>query len=66
MGWLDANEYLLMEVAGRDRVDEVTRTVHLAHPAGDRHHGSEVTPCELRKRAPRFVGRLMCFLLSPG
>jgi len=66
MGWLDANEYLLMEVAGRDRVDEVTRTAHLVRRAGDRHHGSEVTPWELRKRAPRFVGRLMCFLLSPG
>lgn len=66
MGWLDANDYLMMEMAGRDRVDDITRTADRVRPAGDRHDASDVTPYERRKRAPRFVGRLMCFLLSPG
>ena len=72
MGWLDANEYLLMELAGRDRIDDITRTARLVSTTGDRHDGADVTPHEMCKWAPRvvgrprFVGRLMCFLLSPG
>jgi hypothetical protein len=72
MGWLDANEYLLMEMAGRDRIDDITRTAQLVSTTGDRHDGADVTPHEVCKRAsrfagrPRFVGRLMCFLPSPG
>jgi hypothetical protein len=66
MGWLDANEYLLMEMAGRDRVDDITRSAQLVRTAGDRHEGSDATPDQTRRRAPRFAGRLMCFLLSPG
>lgn len=66
MGWPDANEYLLMEMTGRDRADDITQMTHLVCTAGDRHDGSDVTPYEIRKRAPRFAGRLMCFLLGPG
>ena len=78
MGWLDANEYLLMEMAGRDRIDDMTRTAPLVTTTGDSHDGADVTPHEMCKRAPRFmgrprfagrprfVGRWMCFLLSPG
>ena len=72
MGWLDANEYLLMEMAGRDRIDDITRTAELVSTTGDRHDGADVTAPEGCTRAPRFaggprfVGRLMCFLLSPG
>jgi hypothetical protein len=77
MGWLDANEYLLMEMAGRDRIDDMTRTDPLVTATGDSHDGADV-PHEMCKRAPRFmgrprfagrprfVGRLMYFLLSPG
>jgi len=27
MGWLDANEYLLMEAVARDRIDDLRATV---------------------------------------
>jgi len=30
MGWLDANEYLLMEAMARDRVDDLRASVDLA------------------------------------
>lgn len=72
MGWLDANEYLLMEMAGRDRIDDITRTAQLVTTTGDSHDGADVTPHEMSKRAPhvvgraRFAARLMCFLLSPA
>lgn len=78
MGWLDANEYLLMEMAGRDRIDDLMRTAPLVSTTGARHDGADVTPPEVCKRAPRFmgrprfagrprfVGRVMYFLLSPG
>ena len=66
MGWLDTNEYLLMETVGRDRVDDITRTAHLVRARAERHDVADVTPCEIRKRAPRLSGRLMCLLLSPG
>jgi hypothetical protein len=62
MGWLDANEYFLMEMAGRDRVEEFAQTAHLVRTAADRHDGADVTPYEMCRRAPRFAGRLMCFL----
>ena len=64
MGWLDANEYLLMERAGRDRVDDISQTAHRVRTAGDRHDAPDVTPYAMRKRAPRFAGRLMRFLLA--
>ena len=35
MGWLDANEYFLMQAAARDRLDDVRLTADLAAPAGD-------------------------------
>jgi len=66
MGWLDANEFLLMEMAGRDRVDDITRSAQLVRTADNRHDGFDATPSQTRRRAPRLAGRLMCFLLSPG
>ena len=72
MGWLDANEYLLMEMAGRDRIAELMRTAPLVTTPRDSHDGADVTPPEMCKRTPRFAGRprfvglLMYFLLSPG
>ena len=36
MGWLDANEYLMMETAGRDRMDEVRRAAQVARTSGER------------------------------
>ena len=72
MGWRDANEYLLMEMAGRDRINYITRTAHLVTTTGDSHDGADVTPHEMSKRAPhvvgraRFAARLMCSLLSPA
>ena len=78
MGWLDANEYLLMDMIGRERIDDITRTAQLVITTRDSHDGADITPHEMSKRAPRFmgrprfagrprfVGRLMGFLLSPG
>ena len=72
MGWLDANEYLLMEMAGRDRIDDMTRTAQLVITTRDSHDGADVTPYEMCKRAPhvvgraRFAARLMCSLLIPA
>ena len=64
MGWLDANEYLVMEMAGRDRVEDITQTAHRVRTAGDHHDGADVTPYAIRGRTPRLVGRLMGFLLA--
>ena len=57
MGWLDANEYFLMEMAGRDRIDDIMRPAPLVTTPADSHDGADVTP--------RFAGRLMGLLLSP-
>jgi hypothetical protein len=62
MGWLDANEYLVMEMAGRDRIDDITQTALRVQTAGDDHERSDVTPYEMGKEASRLVGRLMCRL----
>jgi hypothetical protein len=66
MGWLDTNEYLLLETVGRDRVADVTRTARLVRTRGERPEGADVTRRGIHERAPRLAGRLMCFLLSPG
>jgi hypothetical protein len=35
MGWLDANDYLLMEAVARDRVDGLRATIDLALASAD-------------------------------
>ena len=35
MGWLDANEYLVMEAVARDRVDDLRATIALALATAD-------------------------------
>ena len=66
MGWLDTNEYLLLETVGRDRVDDITRTARLVRTRAERPESADVTRRRIRKGAPRLAGRLMCLLLSPG
>jgi hypothetical protein len=63
MGWLDANEYLLMEVVGRDRVDEIRRTVPMTRTSVERDVDA---PRKSDRPAWGLGGRLMCLLLSPG
>jgi hypothetical protein len=63
MGWLDANEYLLIETAGRDRIDDLRRTMPLART---RVEADDDAPRKSHRPAWGLGGRLMCFLLSPG
>jgi hypothetical protein len=40
MGWLDASDYLVMDIATRNRVDELRSTLDMTHAHG-RAHGTE-------------------------
>jgi hypothetical protein len=63
MGWLDANEYLLMETVGRDRIDDLRRTMPLARA---RVGADDDAPRKSSRPSLGLGGRLVCFLLSPG
>jgi hypothetical protein len=42
MGWLDANDYLLMAVVARERVDDLHSSIDLAVTSGE--DGDEARP----------------------
>lgn len=55
MGWLDANEYLLMEAVARDRVDGLRATLDLALASADAEPICEI--CKGRwSRSLRWAG----------
>jgi len=56
MGWLDANEYFLMQTAARDRLDDVRLAADLAAVADDDRDGPSAAATETdRGCAPRAV-----------
>ena len=54
MGWLDANEYFLMEAVARDRLDDIHRTVGVAS-ADDADDTSREIPQRARARGESGV-----------
>jgi len=55
MGWLDANEYLLIAATADDRIDELLSSTEIAMESAaiaDRHEVTESPhACDLRRRA---------------
>lgn len=56
MGWLDANEYLMMETAGRDRMDEIRRAAHTARTSDKRDASPPSSRlCGLRRTTASYL-----------